>query len=513
MHEATLRAHDWIANHALRRPDAPATVDLASGRHFTYAQCHDRIDRLAACFAETFGVGAGDRVAVLAHACTDVFEVQFACFRVGAIFVPLNWRLAAAELAAILADCTPKLLIHDQAFEGRAREVTGPGCSWRLAGLGPGGTLEEEAARCEPGGGARAHPRLGDVCTILYTSGTTGLPKGVMVTHAMNLFNAVNINDLALISSRSVALAVLPLFHSGGLNVFANPVFHVGGVVVVMGTFDAGEALRVIGDPTLGITHMFGVPANYQFMAQHRSFAETDLSRLRHLGVGGAPAALAVIEAWQRRGAAMTQGYGMTESGPIALYLDAEDAVSRVGSAGKPVTHVDLRLVDAAGNEVADGEVGEIWMRGPTITPGYWGNPKTTEAAFTDGWLRTGDAATRDAAGYYTIVDRWKDMYISGGENVYPAEVENALYQLPEVAEAAVIGVPSARWGEVGRAVVVLKEGAALGADDIVAHCGRMLARYKLPHDVAFTDALPRNATGKVHKPSLRARFGGPAPG
>ncbi len=510
MRETTLRLHDWIANHALRRGDAPAAVDLGSGRHFTYAQFHRRIDGLAACFAETFGVRAGDRVAVLAHGSTDVFEVQFACFRIGAIFVPLNWRLAAAELAAILADCTPALLIHDQAFEGQARELTAAGSAWHLAGFGAGGQLEAAVAASGPAGAAREQPALMDVATILYTSGTTGLPKGVLITHAMNLFNVVNTTSVGLISARSVALSVLPLFHTGGLNVYANPVFHAGGTVVVMGGFDAGEALRAIGDPDLGVTHMFGVPANFQFIAQHPDYERTDLSRLEHLGVGGAPAPLAVIEAWQRRGVVLTQAYGMTESGPVALYLDADDAVRKLGSAGKPVTHVDLRLADVTGRDVADGEVGEIWLRGPTITPGYWRNPKATEAAFEGEWLRTGDAATRDAEGYYTIVDRWKDMYISGGENVYPAEVENVLYRLSEVAEAAVIGVPSARWGEVGRAVVVLREGTSLGAGDVVAHCARLLARYKLPHDVAFIDALPRNATGKVHKPTLRARFGGP---
>lgn len=510
MEAAILRHHDWIANHVLRRPEACAAVDLGSGARLTYRAFHDRVDSIAAFLVDASGVGMGDRVAVLAHAGADVFAVQFACFRLGAIFVPLNVRLAAPELAAILANCTPKVLLHDQAFTALAAQAAPDGDPARRVAIGPGGAFADAAASGRRPA-QRAEMALHDVATILYTSGTTGLPKGVKITHAMNLFNAVNVTGLAEISDRTVHLCILPLFHTAGLNVYSNPVFHAGGTVVVMPAFDPGAALQALGDPALGVNLLFGVPAHYQFPTQHPDFATTDFSRLAHAGVGGAPAPLSVIEAWQEQGVMLTQGYGMTETGPVVLYLDKVDAVRKAGSAGKPALHVDVRLVDADGSDVADGAVGEIWLRGPSITPGYWNNPEATAAAFADGWLQTGDAAARDAEGYLFIVDRWKDMYISGGENVYPAEVENVLSRLPGVAEAAVIGVPSARWGETGRAIVVAKPDAALAADDVLAHCARLLARYKLPQDVVFTDALPRNATGKIHKPTLRNQFGAPA--
>ncbi len=504
MSGVSLFHYDWIANHALRRGHDLAAIDLGTGRRFSYAQFHRRIDGLAACMATEFGIGVGDRVAVLAESSTDVFEVQFACCRLGAIFVPLNWRLATAELAAILGNCDPKLLVHDEGFAGRVASL---GSTAPALMTGEGGDYER-AAMSGRRPAAYAEMRLEDVCTILYTSGTTGLPKGVMVTYAMNLFNAIMISGLAEVSRRTVFLAVLPLFHTGGLNVYANPTFHSGGAVVVMRSFDPGAALAALGDPALGVTHFFGVPAHYQFPMQHPAFTTTDFSRLEMAGVGGAPAPVSIISGWQAQGVNVTQGFGMTETGPIVLYLDREDATRKIGSAGKPAMHVAVRLLSAEGVECGDNEIGELVLRGPAITPGYWNNQEATAAAIPDGWLRTGDAAIRDSDGYYFIVDRWKDMYITGGENVYPAEVENVLHQMAEIAEAAVIGVPSDRWGETGRAIIVLKPGQSLTADAVIAHCLSRLARYKLPADVVFTDVLPRNATGKVHKPSLRGRFG-----
>ena len=506
MEPVQLLHYDWIANHALRRGGALAAVDIATGRRFSYAQFHARIDGVAAVLAEAFGVARGDRVAVLAQGSTDVFEVQFACFRLGAIFVPLNWRLAEPELAAILQNCEPVVLIHDAGFADLAGRLA-RGCGARLLGTGSGSGFEAAASSGEVVR-ERARMRLEDACTILYTSGTTGLPKGVVVTYAMNLFNAIQLAGLVRLSARSVFLAVLPLFHTGGLNVFSNPVFHTGGAVMVVSTFDPAAMLRLLGDRAIGITHVFGVPAHYQFPAGLPAFQTTDFSGLELAGVGAAPAALSLIEAWQARGVLLTQGYGMTETGPLVLYLDQEDAVRKAGSAGKTAMHGEMRLVDPEGRDVGDDVVGEIWVRGPNVTPGYWRNEAATAATFSDGWLRTGDAAVRDGEGYYFIVDRWKDMYISGGENVYPAEVENVLFRMEGVADAAVIGVASARWGEAGRAVVVLKPGVELSEADVIAFCARSLARYKLPHAVEFTDALPRNATGKVHKPTLRGRFG-----
>jgi fatty-acyl-CoA synthase len=340
---------------------------------------------------------------------------------------------------------------------------------------------------------------------IMYTSGTTGHPKGAMITHGMNFINCVNLGFPAQISSQTVQLVVLPLFHTGGLNCYANPVIHAGGRILLMREFDPGEALRVIGDPSYEVTHFFAVPAPYQFMMHHPDFVKTDLSRLRVAGVGGAPCAEAILRTWIDRGVDLMQGWGMTETSPAGTVLDAVDAVRKIGSAGKALMHTEIKIEDAAGNEVADGAVGELLIRGPNITPGYWNNPEATESSFVDGWLKTGDAARCDDEGYIYIVDRWKDMYISGGENVYPAEVENVIHQLPQILEAAIIGVPDDRWGETGKAVIVVKPGEALDEETVITHCRANLAKFKIPQSVVFVNELPRTATGKVLKRELRA--------
>jgi len=497
--------YDAVAHHAGRQPDRLATYDLSTGRKHSYRLFNERINRLAGTFLDTYGIARGDRVAVLAPNGTDTFDTQFACARLGAIMVPLNWRLAQAELQGILADCTPKLLIYDQEFTDRAlalaeacglRQVLSEGQPFEAAAF-DGPLLEQPVAATHD-----------DVAVILYTSGTTGRPKGVLITHGMNFWNTVHSMMYAGVSRDTRFLCQLPLFHTGGLNVFSYPAFQCGGSVVVMRSFDAGESLRLIGDPGEGITHIFCVPANFQFMMAHPRFRETNVGRLTYAGVGGAPTPDAILQAWQAQGLVLQQGYGMTETSPLVLMLDREDAVRKAGAAGKPALHMEMRCVGEDGKDVPSGTIGEVWVRGPNITKGYWQQPETTAAAITDGWLHTGDAAMVDADGYYYIVDRWKDMYISGGENVYPAEVENVLYRHDAIAEAAVIGVADQRWGEVGRAVVVVKQGKVLTEDDVVGHCAGLLARYKLPHSVVFTDALPRNATGKVHKPTLRNQFG-----
>jgi fatty-acyl-CoA synthase len=274
-----------------------------------------------------------------------------------------------------------------------------------------------------------------------------------------------------------------------------------------MRSFDAGEALRLIGNEESGITHFLGVPAIYQFMCRHPAFAQTDFSRLQIAGIGGAPMPVSLLKTWLDRGCALAQGYGMTETGPIVLILDPDDAARKIGSAGKPVLYTELKIVDSDGKPVAPGDTGELWVKGPNVTPGYWNRPDDTDTAFTEGWLRTGDAARVDADGFYYIVDRVKDMYISGGENVYPAEVEDALHQIHAVAEAAVIGTADVTWGETGLAIIVTRPGLQLSETEVLRHCRKRLAPFKCPQRIVFVDALPRNSTGKVDKPSLRQRF------
>lgn len=497
--------YDWISHHAGRRPKQLAIHDLQTSRKFTYADLDRRTNQLAGALAAR-GIGKGDRVALLAPNCAEYFELQFACGRLGAIMLPLNWRLTVPELEYILGDSTPKLLIHDRSFADQAAKLS----KSRLQ-------INHDGGDCDYGSALAAAPPappavpLGhdDIGMVMYTSGTTGHPKGAIITHGMVFWNCVNLGIPALISPQTVQLVVLPLFHTGGLNCYANPVLHAGGTILIMRTFDPGLALDYISDPALGITHFFGVPAPYQFMMQHPKFQSADLTRLKIAGVGGAPCALAILEGWTARGVPLVQGWGMTETSPAGTMLDAADAVRKVGSAGKAMMHTAIRIIDDGGQDVAPGGIGELLIKGPNITPGYWNKPEATASAFTDGWLHTGDAARMDDEGFVYIVDRWKDMYISGGENVYPAEVENVLFQLPQVADAAIIGVPNERWGEVGMAVIVRKTGQTIEEGDVIRHCLGRLAKFKVPQSVTFVDVLPRNATGKVLKRELRTQYVG----
>lgn len=506
-------AYDWLTHHRAHRPRKEAVRELGSQRSFSYADLDRRADSVAAYFS-SLGVGRGDRVALLAHNGVEFFDLQFACGRTGSIAVLLNWRLTVTELEYILNDSSPKILVHDAAFTDAAKAlqrlcgIETLLCIDTSAGVGSA-TNPYEAVVDAFNGQASAREALthDDVSTIMYTSGTTGHPKGAMITHGMNFWNCVNLGLPAGIGLDTVHLSVLPLFHTGGLNCYSNPVLHAGGTVVIMRTFDPGLALQVIGDPEQHITHFFAVPAPYQFMMQHPDFETTDLSRLRCAGVGGAPCALTILQTWADRGVLLGQGFGMTETSPSCIFLDPADAVRKLGSTGKVLMHTEMRIVNDAGGDCGPDEVGELWVAGPNITPGYWNRPDATASSFEGRWLKTGDAARFDDEGFVYIVDRWKDMYISGGENVYPAEVENVLYQLPQVAEAAVIGIPHDKWGEVGLAVLVLKPGQELDRSTVVGYCGERLAKFKVPHDIATIEALPRNATGKVLKRELRKLF------
>ena len=508
------RSYDWIAHHARVRPGKAAMRDAATGRTETYAEMDARVDRLCAVLHGDLGVGAGDRVAVHAQNDLRIFEVQFACWRLGAVFVPLNWRLAPPELAFVVGDCTPTVLVHEAGFADVAVLLAeGAGIPHRLCwgGSSPGAVPYDEALDAAGDRFPRARNTHDTLLTIMYTSGTTGRPKGAMITHGMTFWNAVNQTEFFLDGPDMVNLVALPLFHTGGLNVFANPAFHFGGTNVVVHTFDPAEGLRLLTDPEVGITHFLAVPAHFLFMSQVPAFADASFPTLVSTGVGGSPTPTELIRTWSAKGVPLQQAFGMTETSPLVLALTREDATRKIGSAGVPALHTECRIVDEHGEDVAGSAVGELWVRGPNVTPGYWNRPEATAETITDGWLHTGDAARRDDEGYYYIVDRWKDMYISGGENVYPAEVEEVLYQLPEVVEAAVIGVPDERWVEVGRAVLVVRPGCGLDEHDVVRHCAGRLARFKVPKSVVFVDELPHNATGKVLKRELRDRFGGAA--
>ncbi len=318
----------------------------------------------------------------------------------------------------------------------------------------------------------------------------------------MTLFNALNIGLAVDLTSQDTTLNLLPMFHTGGLNLYTNPTLHAGGTAIVQKQFDPQTTFRLLAERT---TVFFGVPAVYLFLSQHADFERADLSGVRFWACGGAPMPVSLLHRYAERGIVVQQGMGMTETGPTIFLVDREHALSKAGSVGKPQLYVEVRIVDRQGRDVPTGEMGELLIKGPAVTPGYWGLPEVTARSIEDGWLHSGDVARVDEDGYYTIVDRWKDMYISGGENVYPAEVENVLYAHPAIAEVAVVGVPDERWGESGRAVVVVKPGQTLTAEAVIDFCQGKLARYKIPKTVVFSQALPRNAAGKVLKNELRA--------
>ncbi len=501
---------DWLAKQADLRPDQTALVDAATGRRFTYPQFHLRASRFAEFVRRDWGLSPGDRVALLAHNSSDYFEILWGCAKAEVILVCLNWRLAAPELAAICHDATPTALIYDPAFGEAAQTLRQQFGLTRVITLGSvasdGETTYEAALASSSGRPVVMPPRgLDEPWHLLYTAGTTGRAKGVVQTFGMVLFNALNIGLPIDLTSDDVTLNLLPCFHTGGLNLLTNPTFHVGGTAIVQKTFDPAETLRLLADEA---TAFFGVASVYLFLSQHPDFDRTEFKRMRSWSAGGAPIPTSLLQRYLDRGIVIQYGFGMTETGPTVFLIEKAYPRDKIGSVGKPQLYVDVRIVDRAGQDVADGERGELLIKGPGVTPGYWRLPDVTAQSIEDGWLHSGDVAVRDADGYYTIVDRWKDMFISGGENVYPAEVENVIYQLPPVAEAAVIGVADERWGEVGRAVVVLKPGETLSEAAILDHCRAHLGHYKVPKLVVFSDKLPRNPAGKVVKGELRERYG-----
>ena len=502
-----VRHYDWLARHAARMPDKLAAVDLASGRRFTYGEFNARAGRLAHFLAGGPDVGRGDRVGALAHNSTDMFEMQFACAKLGAIFVPFNWRLTATELEYVIGDAAPKVIFHEPEFAEilhGLQKTAGAELLVETSGLGQPSPYEDAISNAQ-GEAEAVEISHDDTWSILYTSGTTGRPKGAMLSYGMTFYNAINATVAARITSASVNLDVLPLFHTAGLNLYANPVFHAGGTVLVGRAFDPGDALAMIGDAALGITIFHGVPAHFLFMSEHPDFGHTDFSHIELAAVGGAPMAVSLLDTYAERGLNIAQAYGMTEVGPCALMQPLEDVAASQGPVGKPVMHVEARIVDPEGADVTPGDIGELWFKGPNVIAGYWRRPDADAESFTDGWLHTGDAARVDENGDYHIVDRWKDMYISGGENVYPVEIENALAAHPAIFEAAVISRPDPRWGEVGHAIIRLKEGNNVTGEEITGFCGETLARYKIPKSVEFIgEPLPRNAGGKVLKRKLR---------
>jgi fatty-acyl-CoA synthase len=457
---------DRVLRDRARLTPARVAID-AAGERWTYADLDRRSDELARSLER------GSRVSTLTGNTAEHVAVFFACAKAGAILHPLSWRLAPAEIAFQLDDAEPAVLLVEEPLRPLAESAL------ELAHVAPALELG--------GADAGGSPEPDDPLLLIYTSGTTGKPKGALLTHANCFWTNLSFDLSTGLSQHDVVLQVLPQFHVGGWNVQSVLAWWKGARVILERGFDAARALELIERER--VTTMMGVPANYLLMAREERFELADLSSLRLAVVGGAPMPVPLLDTWAERGVEIVQGYGLTEAAPNVLCLPPEDARRKAGSAGKPYPYVECRLT---------GD-GELLVRGPNVFAGYWRNPEATALAIRDGWLHTGDVAERDDEGNYTLRGRIKDMVLSGGENVYPAEIEAVLHEHPAVVEAAVVGVPDERWGEVCLAYVVLRE----PAEDLDGFCAARLARFKVPKAFHVLDELPRNSLGKVQKSEL----------
>ncbi len=488
---------DPIYTHARANPNALAIHDLESQRCWTYAELDQAVDRLAAWIEATFGQKSGLRIATLSKNCAEMIILQHAGVRAGTIFVPFNWRLAPAEIEALAKDAEPEIVFHDPEF-------TPPSAANRALLIAEMLSLGEAGQSPSPS----ARRAFGDVTTFLYTSGTSGRPKGVMLSEENAFWGCANFiygNDVTM---RSVFLCDMPLFHTAGLYAAARSPIQAGAALLISKGFDPEMTLKRMTDPTYGVTHYFSVPQMAATLWNQPSFEAEKLKNIVSWAIGGAPNPKAQSQRYAGAGIRISEGFGMSETGSnFAMPAhDLETLYRKAGSCGLPLMTVETKIVDDDGNEVPVGERGELWVRGPCVAQGYWKQPELTAKAFVDGWFITGDAAMKDEDGFFYIVDRKKDMYISGGENVYPAEVEAALAELTNIGECAVVGVPDERWGEVGRAYIIPVPGQSVTPEEVIAHCTTRLAKFKVPKTAVITDSIPRTASGKVQKHLLRDR-------
>jgi fatty-acyl-CoA synthase len=495
---------DFVAHFARTTPHKLAVHDLTADTRLTYSQFDDAIDRAGSVLRASLGEPRGKRVVVLSRNSAHMLALHFACVRTGAIFVPLNWRLAPAEIAFMLADCEPALIVLEPMFADRLEQDAIP--RLQLDDSKDGFAARMAAAPIPTAPGAGVAVDADAPITLLYSSGTTGKPKGVIVTQLNAFAGALNLALGTNCSPQSTFLCDMPMFHTAGLFAAARVPLLAGGTVLISQKFDAPVTYARLADPKLRITHYFCVTQMAMMMRQLPGFDGRRLAHLTALITGGAPNPEAHILRWLDDGVAMLNGWGMSEiCSALAQPVGDLDRIRAHPSAvGLPHLTVEMKLVDSEGREVGVGEPGEIWTRGANVTPGYWRRPELNATCFQDGWFKTGDVGVRDADGFYSIVDRIKDMFISGGENVYPAEVEATIVELDAVGDVAVIGIPDEQWGEVGCAYVVVAPGKSLDVAMLDAHCRKRLAKFKVPKRFEIIANLPRTPSGKVQKHLLR---------
>lgn len=482
---------DWLNRWNQYSPQALALQDGETGTKWSYAELLEKSQSIAEWLKYSKGIQKGDRVALFALNELESIALFFGCQRLGAILVPINFRLTAPELSHIIEDCTPKLIL----FQPEFLKVVEP-----LNGVEK---IEFQTLRQlgKPRQGVEFAAQPEDPCMIIYTSGTTGAPKGAVLTHEMIFWNSVNTTLRLNISQNDKTVIFLPLFHTGGWNVLTTPFLHRGASIILLKKFDADKILQLSASENC--TLLFGVPTTMDMMARSSEFGKSDLSRIRYAIVGGEPMPVELIQTWHQKGIAIRQGYGLTEFGPNVFSLNETDAIRKIGSIGFPNFYIEAKVLDSNGKECAKNEIGELVLKGPTCMHGYWNHPEATRETIQDGWLRTGDLVRKDDEGYYYVVGRKKEMYKSGGENVYPAEIEKVLYSVPGVREAAVIGVKDPTWGEVGKAFVAIEAGASVTTESLHAHCLKNLAKFKIPKSFVIVDSLPKSESGKILKRKL----------
>ncbi len=496
-------------------PGVEALVEVERDRRYTYAELNRRANRIANALTG-LGVQRGDRVAFLLMNGVEYIEAYFGLAKIGGVMVPLNWRLVPDELEFILKDSGSSVLIFDDEFDQAASALQGRDVDvehWIRVGDPAGApgfataydALTRQASEEEPEIAASDD----DLLFIMYTSGTTGLPKGAVHTHTTMLWASLTILLTADLRYRDRYLQILPLFHVGALTP-GTACFHRGGTLVNMRAFDPATIFPTIERERISVG--LAVPAMLQFMWAQPNRTEHDTSSVRWIMSGAAPVPVSLIKDYAGIGIEIHQVYGLTETCGPACLISPEEAIAKAGSTGPAFLHTDVRVVDEDGADVEPGAIGEVIIRGAHVMKGYWNQPEATAETIRDGWLYSGDLASVDKEGFVYIQDRIKDMIISGGENIYPAEIENVLASHPKLAEAAVIGMPSARWGESPAAICAAAPGETVTAEEVIAFCRGKLAAYKVPKVVEFTDTIPRNPTGKILKRVLREQFPGPAP-
>ncbi|MGH7720348.1 MAG: class I adenylate-forming enzyme family protein [Gemmatimonadaceae bacterium] len=495
---------DVVSWWAQLRPARIAVVDRDRDVRLTYAELDAATEAWAGAL-HAMGSAPGDRVAVLSGNRVELLMLLGACLRTGAVLVPLNWRLAAPELGRVLADASPRVLFGESRFRAAAEQAESMalcGARWL--------DLDDDAPRsvlraAAPGGFAHVRAEADAPTMLLYTSGSTGRPKGAVLPHRQLFYNAVATTVGWELSAADVAPVASPFFHTGGWHVFATPLLHVGGTIVLFDHFDATSYLDAIAEERCTVA--FAVPTQIMMLAESAAWGNP-FPALRFLISGGAPCPQALAARVWAAGIRFREGFGLTECGPNCFAIGDDEALARPGSVGWPAPFLEARLGDANGKRPGEGEPGELLLRGPQMFAGYWRDPvRTAEVVDPDGWLHTGDLVMRDAGGAYRVCGRKKDMYISGGENVFPGEVEAALAECEGVLEVVVVGVPDARWGEVGRAFVVARPGAALVASQVVAHARERLAGYKVPKSVVLLDEMPRLGSGKPDRTALASHL------